>query len=113
MPTIHCKKCELNQPCGNLHLYVVEFKSLKLRKNSKENPIKGIYTLDQQVKAWMKDLMIILLRKMESGSTIVKMLKEFEKYFKQFRPDLFYYDINPLKHKKNDKGQLERREGSL
>ena len=49
MPTIHCKKCELNQPCGNLHLYVIEFKS-EVEKNSKENPIKGIYTLDQHKK---------------------------------------------------------------
>ena len=26
MPTEHCPKCELNYPCGNSHLYVIEFK---------------------------------------------------------------------------------------
>ena len=27
MPTIHCKKCTPEKPCGDYHLYVIEFHS--------------------------------------------------------------------------------------
>ena len=43
----------------------------------------------------MKDLMIILLRKMESGSTIVKMLKEFENTLSNF--DLIYFTMTLIR----------------
>ena len=39
--------------------------------------------------------------------------KRIRKYFLKFRPDLFYYEKNPIVYDKNDKNKLERHEAKL
>ena len=112
MPTIHCKKCKPNTSCGNLHLYVIEFKS-EVEKEFERKSDKGYLYVGSTGKSVDERFNDNFIKKDGKWKYNSKNVKRIRKYFKQFRPDLFYYKINPLKYKKNDKGQLERREGKL
>jgi len=112
MATEHCPECDSKEPCGNSHLYVIEFKK-EIEKELKARSKNGylyVGSTSKSVEARFQDNFIRKdgKRKYNSKST-----KKIRKYFLKFRPDLFYYGINPIVYNKNDKGQLERREGKL
>ena len=112
MPTEHCKKCEPNKSCGNLHLYVIEFKKEVEKEFKRKSKIGYLYvgSTKKSVEERFQDNYIKEDGKWKYNT---KNVKRIRKYFKKFRPDLFYKEINPLYYNKNDKGQLERREGKL
>ena len=112
MPTEHCKKCEPDKSCGNLHLYVIELKK-EVEKEFKRKSKKGylyVGSTGKSVEERFDDNFIKEDGKWKYNS---KNVKRIRKYFKKFRPELLYGEINPLYYDKNDKGQLERREGKL
>ena len=77
MPTIHCKKCKLNTSCGNLHLYVIEFKS-EVEKEFERKSDKGYLYVGSTGKSVDERFNDNFIKKDESGSIIVKMLKELK-----------------------------------
>ena len=112
MPTEHCPKCEPNHPCGNSHLYVIEFKKeieVEFSAKSKKGYLY-VGSTSKSVEERFKDNFEKIDEKWKYNSPNTRRIR---KYFKKFRPDLFYFNYNPIIFKKRDKGQLERREGKL
>ena len=110
--TEHCKECEPGKSCGNLHLYVIQFKD-DVAKNYKVKSEKGylyVGSTGKSVEERFKDNFAKIDGEPKYKSPNVKRI---QKYFDCFRPDLYYKKINPLYYDKNDKQQLERREAKL
>ena len=112
MPTEHCKKCDPGKSCGNLHLYVIEFKK-EVEKEFKRKSKKGYLYVGSTGKSVEDRFEDNFTKKDGKWKYNSKNVKRIRKYFNRFRPDLFYEGINPLIYNKNDKGQLERREAKL
>ena len=112
MPTEHCPKCEPKNPCGNSHLYVIEFKK-EIEKEYKIKSKKGYLYVGSTGKSVEDRFDDNFIKENGKWKYNTKHAKKIRKYFLRFRPDLFYYDYNPLVFNRNDKGQLERREGKL
>ena len=113
MPTIHCKKCTPEKPCGGHHLYVIEFKEEVEETYLAKSEVGYLYvgSTSKSVEDRFDDNFIKEDGEWKYNSPNSKRIRE---YFIKFRPDLFYEDINPLpKPKKNDKKSVERREGKL
>ena len=103
MPTIHCKECEPDKSCGNLHLYVIEFKK-EVEKEFKRKSKKGYLYVGSTGKSVEDRFSDNYIKKDGKWKYNSKNVKRIRKYFKKFRPELLYYEINPLTYKKNDKG---------
>ena len=112
MPTVHCKECQPDKSCGNLHLYVIEFKK-EVEKEFKRKSKKGYLYVGSTGKSVEDRFEDNFIKKDGKWKYNSKNAKRIRKYFNKFRPDLFYEKINPLVYNKNDKGQLERREAKL
>ena len=110
MPTEHCPECEPKKPCGNLHLYVIELKKFKKEPNKDYVGYLYVGSTGKSVEERFQDNFVNKDGKWKYNSKYSKIIR---KYFDKFRPDLFYYKYNPIIFNKNDKGQLERREGKL
>ena len=113
MPTIHCKKCTPEKPCGDYHLYVIEFHSNveETYQNKSEKGYLYVGSTSKAVEKRFEDNFIKIEGEWKYNSPNSKRIR---KYFKQFRPDLLYKSINPMpKPKKSDKNMIERREGKL
>ena len=113
MATIHCKKCTPQKACGGYHLYVIEFQSEVEETYLAKSDMGYLYvgSTSKSVETRFEDNFIKKKGKWKYNTPNSKRIRG---YFKTFRPDLFYLDINPLpKPKKNDKKMIETKEGKL
>ena len=139
MPTENCPACKPDEPCGNGHLYVIQLsekivageglattsskgylyvgqtgKSVKQRSVDNFTRKDGTFVtfeahrkdrlLPDEQQKWPED------GKWKYNSSGIKKVRA---YFQEYRPDLFYYNINPIIKNKGDKNQMERRESKL
>ena len=112
MPTEHCPKCKPKEPCGNSHLYVIEFKK-EIEKEFVSKSNKGYLYVGSTGKSVEDRFNDNFIKKNGHWKYNSPNTKKIRKYFFRFRPDLFYYEYNPIITNQKDKGQLERREGKL
>ena len=113
MSTINCTKCTPEKSCGGYHLYVIEFRTEVEETYAAKSNMGYLYvgSTSKSVESRFEDNFIKKNGKWKYNTPNSKRIRA---YFKKFRPDLFYNDINPLpKPKKNDKKMIERREGKL
>ena len=112
MATEHCKNCNPDQSCGDGHLYVIEFKK-DVEVELKNKSVKGylyVGSTNKSVEERFEDNFIKIDGSWKYNSPNTKRIR---KYFLKFRPDLFYYEKNPIVYDKNDKNKLERHEAKL
>ena len=112
MATEHCPKCAPKKPCGNSHLYVIEFNK-EIEKNFITRSKKGYLYVGSTRKSVEERFQDNFVKNNGEWKYNSKNVKKIRKHFFRFRPDLFYYDYNPILYRNNDKKQLERREGKL
>mgnify|MGYP001472585758 CR=1 FL=1 len=98
----HCKNCKPGQPCGNGHLYVIEFKK-DVEVELKNKSVKGylyVGSTNKSVEERFEDNFIKIDGSWKYNTPNTRRIR---KYFLQFKPDLFYYENNPIVYDKNDK----------
>ena len=113
MPTIHCKKCTPEKPCGGYHLYVLEF-----NKDVEEAFIAkskmGYLYVGSTSKSVEDRFLDNFMKKDGEWKYKSRYARRIRDHFKTFRPDLFYFEMNPIpKPKKKIKETMEIEEGKL
>ena len=135
MPTKHCSECEPGTCCGKGHVYVIQFKPVieEVFKDKSKRGYLYVGKTEKSVEERFKDTFtrrdgtfidILSTPKLDDDTFDIqedgqwhyntRSMKKIRKYFLCHRPDLFYYDINPIiLDKKQDPKRLERRETGL
>lgn len=131
MPTEHCKECTAESECGNGHLYVIEFLPeiaetyakkdykgyLYVGKTGESVTTRGEKTFRSKGGTQYTPEEVTQsddLQERTDWHYNTKNMRKIRKYFWRYRPDLFYYDINPIElDYHSDPERLDRREAKL
>ena len=134
MPTQHCRECNPGTPCGDSHVYVIQFfpevaneygSNLSYVRSVRESEYNGYLYVGGTTKSVECRFMdnyrrcdgtVVSIKDVKSigedgqWKSDSKNTKRIRRYYQQHRPDLLYFDVNPIKVPANDRGRLERRE---
>ena len=131
MPTEHCKECTAESECGNGHLYVIEFLPEVAETYAKKDYKGYLYvgkTRESVETRGSKTFRLVDGTQYEPGEVTnsdelqdrkdwhynTPNMRRIRKYFWRYRPDLFYFGINPIKlDNLSDPNRLDRREANL
>jgi hypothetical protein len=124
----HCRKCKSNAPCGNGHLYVLELGHGIGERFAVESPKGYLYvgSTQKSVEERFQDNMTRADGTVMSLQEAMEMpedgqwkynspaSKKIRKHYVKLRPDLLYYEQNPIAlDRKRDPDRLKRRERKL
>ena len=124
---VHCNECNPENPCGNSHVYVIQFRpEIGSRYHNKSD--KGYLYVGSTGKAVMQRFEDNYTR--QDGTVVsveeareaeedggwkynTRNSKNIRRFYLKHRPELFYSEINPIRTNKGDSGAAERWERRL